>query len=181
MSKFQKSKPKQWAKEKKNSTPFTVCTMWPDLPFQQQWKEPLMIMHLMRSLIMAQIFCSHIKSHYRTNGGLQNVTAKAQREWGKKRRTSETVCERHTQERKSIWCEQIYIPVESNTNKTVWDGHPAATLRYSRVVVLYSFKSFKQLILSPALSEYSSEHNWTHQTYMLYSYFNAAEIIMLIG
>lgn len=35
-----------------------------------------MIMHLMRSLILAQIFYSHTESHYRANGILQNVKAK---------------------------------------------------------------------------------------------------------
>lgn len=38
-----------------------------------------MIMHFMIPLIMAQIFCSRMKSHYRTNDVLQNVTAKVER------------------------------------------------------------------------------------------------------
>lgn len=37
-----------------------------------------MVMYLMISVIMVQIFCSHTKTHYRTNGALQNVKARAQ-------------------------------------------------------------------------------------------------------
>lgn len=86
-----------------------------------------MIMHLMRSLILAQIFYSHTKSHYRANGILQKCQSKTIKRAREKEKRS--TIETETYNRESPFDENRYIPAESNADcSAARHGHAADIL-----------------------------------------------------